>query len=95
VPSQDSNEGKTQRERQNLAVSWCLAGKAGQEEPIFEPGGDVGRAQQAGNLLPLLYVLGTQEKGERVRFFTEKVTLNSISMRSLRIEWSSCILTGA
>src|SRR5512139_992349 len=35
--------------------------------------------------LPLLYVLALQEKGEEIRFFSEKVTLGSISMRSLRV----------
>ena len=34
---------------------------------------------------PLLYVLGAKEPGEPVSFFTEKVTMGSISMRSLRI----------
>ena len=37
------------------------------------------------HFLPLLYVLALQDKGEEVRFFAEKVTLGSISMRSLRI----------
>jgi 4,5-DOPA dioxygenase extradiol len=35
--------------------------------------------------LPLLYVLGAQEPGDQVRFFTEKVTLGSISMRGVWI----------
>jgi 4,5-DOPA dioxygenase extradiol len=35
--------------------------------------------------LPLLYVLGTQDPTDRVRFFAEKVTLGSMSMRSVRI----------
>ncbi len=35
--------------------------------------------------LPLLYVLALQDKDEPVSFFAEKVTLGSISMRSLRI----------
>lgn len=35
--------------------------------------------------LPLLYVLAMQEDGEEVQFFAEKVTLGSISMRSLRV----------
>jgi 4,5-DOPA dioxygenase extradiol len=34
---------------------------------------------------PLLYVLGAQEPGEPVRFFNEKVTMGSLSMRCLRI----------
>jgi 4,5-DOPA dioxygenase extradiol len=35
--------------------------------------------------LPLLSILGLQEEGDPVRFYTEKVTSCSISMRSLRI----------
>jgi 4,5-DOPA dioxygenase extradiol len=35
--------------------------------------------------LPLLYSLALQDKDEEVSFFAEKVTLGSISMRSLRI----------
>ena len=35
--------------------------------------------------LPLLYALGLQARGEEVGFFTEKVTLGSVSMRSLKI----------
>ena len=35
--------------------------------------------------LPLLYVLGAQEPAESATFFAEKVTLGSMSMRSLRI----------
>jgi 4,5-DOPA dioxygenase extradiol len=34
---------------------------------------------------PLLYVLGVREKGEPATFFTEKVTLGSMSMTSLRL----------
>ena len=37
------------------------------------------------HFLPLLYVLGMQDKGERVHFFAEKVTLGSVAMRSLRL----------
>jgi 4,5-DOPA dioxygenase extradiol len=36
--------------------------------------------------LPLLYILALQEKQEYVRFFADRVTLGSISMRSLLIE---------
>jgi len=36
--------------------------------------------------LPLLYILALQDNREQVRFFTDKVTLGSISMRSLWIE---------
>ncbi len=35
--------------------------------------------------LPLLYALGAQEPGDQVRFFTDQVTLGSISMRSVCI----------
>jgi 4,5-DOPA dioxygenase extradiol len=35
--------------------------------------------------LPLLYTLALQDKQEQVRFFTDRMTLGSISMRSLRI----------
>ncbi len=37
------------------------------------------------HLLPLLYVLGLQDDDDDVEFFADKVTLGSISMRSLRI----------
>ena len=36
--------------------------------------------------LPLLYILALQDRHEQVRFFTDKVTLGSISMRSLWVE---------
>jgi 4,5-DOPA dioxygenase extradiol len=35
--------------------------------------------------LPLLYVLGAQEAGDALEFFAERVTLGSMSMRSVRI----------
>ncbi|MCX6923724.1 MAG: 4,5-DOPA dioxygenase extradiol [Verrucomicrobia bacterium] len=35
--------------------------------------------------LPLLYVLGAQDKGDSVGFFVDKVTLGSMSMRSVRL----------
>ncbi len=35
--------------------------------------------------LPLLYVLGLQEPGEKVHFFAERVVYYALSMRSLRI----------
>ncbi len=35
--------------------------------------------------LPLLYVLGARDKADRVGFFAEKVTLGSMSMRSVRL----------
>jgi 4,5-DOPA dioxygenase extradiol len=39
----------------------------------------------AEHFLPLLYTLATQEEGEPVSFFADKVTLGSISMRGVRI----------
>ena len=39
----------------------------------------------AEHYLPLLYVLGTQNESDGVAFFAEKVTLGSMSMRSVRI----------
>ena len=51
---------------------------------------DLGRAARLSvptneHFLPLLYVLALQEKGDGIRFFADRVTLGSISMRSLRI----------
>ncbi len=37
------------------------------------------------HFLPLLYILALQDKKDDIQFFAEKVTLGSISMRSLRI----------
>jgi 4,5-DOPA dioxygenase extradiol len=37
------------------------------------------------HFLPLLYVLALQGEGDGVGFFAERVTLGSVSMRSLRI----------
>jgi 4,5-DOPA dioxygenase extradiol len=39
----------------------------------------------AEHFLPLLYLLGTQDETEGAAFFAEKVTLGSMSMRSVRI----------
>ena len=36
--------------------------------------------------LPLLYILALQDKNEQVRFFADRVTMGSLSMRSLWIE---------
>ena len=49
--------------------------------------GEVARLSVPTNehFLPLLYVLGAQSKQESVQFLAEKITLGSISMRSLRI----------
>ena len=51
----------------------------------------LGRAAQlavptAEHFLPLLYILAARGKHDRVSFFAEKVTLGSISMRSMRID---------
>jgi 4,5-DOPA dioxygenase extradiol len=51
---------------------------------------DLGRAARLSvptneHFLPLLYVLALQDEGDDLRFFTDRVTLGSISMRSLRI----------
>ena len=51
---------------------------------------DLGRAARLSvptneHFLPLLYVLALQDKGDAVRFFADRVTLGSISMRSLII----------
>ncbi len=35
--------------------------------------------------LPLLYVIGMQDKADGVSFFADKVTLGSMSMRSVRL----------
>jgi 4,5-DOPA dioxygenase extradiol len=35
--------------------------------------------------LPLLYVLGVQDESDGVAFFTDKVTLGSMSVLSVRI----------
>ena len=50
----------------------------------------LGRAAQLSiptneHYLPLLYILSLQEKGEQIHFFADRVTLGSISMRSLWI----------
>ncbi len=37
------------------------------------------------HFLPLLYVLALQEKSDKLAFFCDKVTLGSVSMRSLKI----------
>jgi 4,5-DOPA dioxygenase extradiol len=39
----------------------------------------------AEHYLPLLYVLGAQDKADIVRFFAEKVTMGSMSMRSVKL----------
>lgn len=51
--------------------------KLGRSAPLAVP--------TAEHYLPLLYVLGAQDKTDRVSFFADKVTLGSMSMRSVRI----------
>lgn len=51
---------------------------------------DLGRAARLSvptneHFLPLLYVLALRDEGDEIRFFADRVTLGSISMRSLRI----------
>ena len=51
---------------------------------------DLGRAARLSvptneHFLPLLHILALQDEGDDLRFFTDRVTLGSISMRSLRI----------
>jgi 4,5-DOPA dioxygenase extradiol len=36
--------------------------------------------------LPLLYILSLQGKNEQIKFFADRVTMGSLSMRSLWIE---------
>ena len=65
---------------------WILAGD---HEAIlrYEALGGIARRAVPTNehFLPLLYVLALQEKGEEIGFFAEKVTLGSMSMRSVRV----------
>ena len=65
---------------------WILDGD---HAPIiqYEKHGQAGMlaVNSAEHYEPLLYALALQEPGETVHFFAEKVTLGSISMRSLRI----------
>jgi 4,5-DOPA dioxygenase extradiol len=42
-------------------------------------------APTAEHYLPLLYILALQDKGEGARFFAERVTYGSLSMRSVQI----------
>ena len=53
--------------------------------------GDAAKASvpTAEHFLPLLYLLGLQEAGEEVQFFSEKVTLGAISMTSLQVGGNS------
>jgi 4,5-DOPA dioxygenase extradiol len=51
---------------------------------------ELGRAAQLAvptneHYLPLLYALAVQDQDDEVSFFADKVTMGSISMRSLRI----------
>lgn len=38
------------------------------------------------HLLPLFYILGLQQKGEHITYFNDKMTMGSLSMRSLIIQ---------
>lgn len=61
----------------------------GDHEPIiaYQRLGEAARLSVPTNehFLPLLYVLALQEPGEQITFFADKVTMGSISMRSLRV----------
>jgi 4,5-DOPA dioxygenase extradiol len=37
------------------------------------------------HFLPLLYILGLKDQDDKISFFADKVTLGSISMRSIKI----------
>ena len=81
----------------DVAADWALAFDATVKERILA--GDhaalvdyTGLGQEAllsiptnEHYLPLLYTLGMQNEGERVQFFSEHVTLNAISMRTVLI----------
>jgi 4,5-DOPA dioxygenase extradiol len=82
---------------EDMAYDWALEFDARMEDLILS--GDhkaiidytkLGRSARLAvptleHYLPLLYVLGAQDKVDRVGFFTEKVTLGSMSMRSVRL----------
>jgi len=63
---------------------------AGNHDPIvhYQTLGQAARLAIPTNehYLPLLYILALQDKQEHVRFFADKVTMGSLSMRSLWIE---------
>jgi 4,5-DOPA dioxygenase extradiol len=81
----------------DIAFDWALAYdemlrawiESGDHEPVIQYEKHGSPALQAVNSAehyePLLYILALQQAGEAVRFFAERVTLGSISMRSLRI----------
>ena len=84
-------------EWQDTAYDWALEFDArlkalilsGDHKAIIDYS-KLGRAAQlavptAEHYLPLLYVLGAQEESDGVAFFADKVTLGSMSMRSVRI----------
>jgi 4,5-DOPA dioxygenase extradiol len=82
---------------QDTALDWAVEFDARMAQAIRSRNHDAiihyERFGQAANLavptnehfLPLLYVLALQDERDQVQFFTEKVTLGSMSMRSLRI----------
>lgn len=62
---------------------------SGEHDPLIHYQ-DLGRAARLSiptneHYLPLLYALALQDEGEPIQFFAERVTLGSISMRSVRI----------
>ena len=63
--------------------------QAGDDEPMIEyekQGRDAALAiNSAEHYLPLLYTLGIKDEGEPVTFFADKVTMGSISMRSIKV----------
>jgi len=82
---------------QDTALDWAVefdariaqAVRAREHDSIIHYQG-FGRAARlavptAEHFLPLLYALAMQDEGDGVRFFAEKVTLGSMSMRSMRI----------
>jgi 4,5-DOPA dioxygenase extradiol len=82
---------------EDIAYDWALAFDGMVKKWILEGNHDLliqyhkqGREaalsiNSAEHYKPLLYVLGAQDSGEPVSFFTEKVWGGSVSMRSIRI----------
>mgnify|MGYP001034768258 CR=1 FL=1 len=66
--------------------AWILAGE--HEEIVnYEHHGEAAElsVNSAEHYLPLLYTLGTQQHGDSVTFYNEKVVMGSISMRCVQI----------
>jgi 4,5-DOPA dioxygenase extradiol len=82
---------------EDTAYDWALAFDAQMKKLILSCDHDsiigyskLGRSARLAvptseHFLPLLYVLGTQDESDAVSFFADKVTLGSMSMRSVRI----------